>query len=178
VQKTQPWPTLTRRIQFYIDHPFFLELGEELPVHKDSPPIGGRYPLQMIGEHTRWSVHASWRDEQNLLRLQRGGPVVRMSREDAQARSIAEGERVRVRNDIGAFVAQVRISPAVRPGELAVEQGWEPYHFEGRSSYQSAVPSPINPLQVAGGFFHLQPSILIGSAGGVDRGTRVEVKRL
>jgi hypothetical protein len=42
----QPWPTLTRRIQFYIDHPFFLELGEALPVHKDNPKIGGDYPLK------------------------------------------------------------------------------------------------------------------------------------
>ena len=31
VEKKRPYPTLTGRQQFYIDHPWFLELGEELP---------------------------------------------------------------------------------------------------------------------------------------------------
>jgi anaerobic selenocysteine-containing dehydrogenase len=55
-QKKLPWPTLTRRIQFYIDHPFYLELGEALPVHKDPPKIGGDHPLQLSGQHARWSI--------------------------------------------------------------------------------------------------------------------------
>jgi anaerobic selenocysteine-containing dehydrogenase len=46
-EKKHPWPTLTRRMQFYIDHDLYLELGEELPVHKDNPPIGGDFPLQL-----------------------------------------------------------------------------------------------------------------------------------
>ena len=32
--KKIPWPILTRRIQFYIDQPLYLELGEELPIPK------------------------------------------------------------------------------------------------------------------------------------------------
>jgi DMSO reductase family type II enzyme molybdopterin subunit len=42
-ENKMPWPTLTRRMQFYIDHDFYMELGEELPIHKDNPPIGGQY---------------------------------------------------------------------------------------------------------------------------------------
>ena len=41
IEKKMPWPTLTRRMQFYIDHDVYLELGEELPTHKDAPAIGG-----------------------------------------------------------------------------------------------------------------------------------------
>ena len=63
-------------MQFYIDHEYFFELGEELPVHKDNPKLGGDYPLQMTGGHNRWSIHASWRDHKGLLNLQRGEPVV------------------------------------------------------------------------------------------------------
>jgi DMSO reductase family type II enzyme molybdopterin subunit len=177
-EKKVPWPTLTRRIQFYIDHPFYMELGETLPVHKDPPRIGGDYPLAMVGQHARWSIHASWRDSTPLLRLQRGEPAVIVNVLDAQARGLSDGDRARVRNDLGSFEALVRISPTVRPGQLVMNHGWEPFQFKGHRSHQSVIPSPINPLQLAGGYFHLQPSLLMGSAGGVDRGTRVELEAL
>ncbi len=124
-----PWPTLTRRMQFYIDQELFLELGEELPVHKDDPAIGGDHPLRMTGGHTRWSIHASWRDEVNLLRLQRGGPLLVIGRADAGARGIADGDRVRVWNDVGAFEVQAKVSPTVRPGQVVMYHGWEPFQF-------------------------------------------------
>ncbi|MCP3984240.1 MAG: hypothetical protein GY723_07610 [bacterium] len=34
-----------------------------------------------------------------------------------------------------------------------------------------------NPIQLAGGYFHLQPMVLMQSPGCTDRGTRVEVER-
>ncbi len=173
----QPWPTLTRRIQFYIDHPFYLELAEELPVHKDPPKMGGDYPLEMTGQHARWSIHASWRDEATLLRLQRGEPLVIVSPVDATARRLVDGDRVLVRNDLGSFEAQVKVSAAVRPGQLIVNHAWEPFQFKDQRSHQSIIPSPIDPLQLAGGYFHLGPAIVMGEPGGVDRGTRVEVER-
>jgi DMSO reductase family type II enzyme molybdopterin subunit len=166
-----PWPTLTRRIQFYIDHPFYLELGGELPVHKDPPKMGGDYPLQMTGQHARWSIHATWRDNATLLRLQRGEPLIIMSTADARARGLEDEDLASVRNDIGSFEAQVKVSPTVRPGQVIVNHAWEPYQFKRGVSHQSIIPSPINPLQLAGGYFHLQPTMLMGEAGGVDRGT-------
>ncbi|MBW2422587.1 MAG: molybdopterin-dependent oxidoreductase [Deltaproteobacteria bacterium] len=171
-----PWPTLTRRLQFYIDHELYLELGEELPVHKDNPSIGGDYPLQMTGGHTRWSVHSIWRDEKNLMRLQRGEPTVIMSPGDLAARGLVDGDLARVRNDTGSFEARVKVSHAVRPGQVIAYHGWEPYQFKGGHSHQSIFPSPINPIQLAGGYFHLQPFMLTGEPGHNDRGTRLEVE--
>ncbi len=174
--KKMPWPTLTRRMQFYIDHELYLELGEELPVHKDNPPIGGNYPLQLTCGHTRWSIHASWRDSEPLLRLQRGRPAMYMSREDAAARTIDDGQRVRVRNDVGSFEAEAMVSPAVRPGQVIVYHAWEPYQFPGWRSYSVLTPSPINPIQLAGGYYHIQPTFIVCEPGVSDRGTRVEVE--
>ena len=37
---------------------------------------------------------------------------------------------------------------------------------------------PINPLQLAGGYGHLQPMPITGEPGQNDRGTRVEVERI
>jgi DMSO reductase family type II enzyme molybdopterin subunit len=39
VEGKQAWPTLTGRQQFYIDHEWYLEAGEQLPVHKDPQPL-------------------------------------------------------------------------------------------------------------------------------------------
>jgi DMSO reductase family type II enzyme molybdopterin subunit len=177
-EKKQPWPTHTRRMQFYIDHDFFLELGEELPVHKENPPLGGDYPLQMTGGHTRWSIHASWRDEEHLLRLQRGEPILTMGVEDARERGIRDGETARVYNDVGSFEVPVKISPAIRPGQVIVYHASEPYQFREGRSHQVLIPSPLNPIHLAGGYFQLQPSLLMGSPGCSDRGTRVEVERV
>jgi DMSO reductase family type II enzyme molybdopterin subunit len=177
-EQKRPWPTLTRRMQFYIDHPFYLELGEELPVHKDSPPIGGNYPLQMTSAHTRWSVHTTWRDEIHLLRLQRGVPLLLIGVEDAAARGIEDGENVRVRNDVGSFLVQAKISTSVRPGQVIVHHAWEAYQFPGHRSQQVLTPNPMNPIQLAGGSLHLQPRLAVGTPGPSDRDTRVEVEKL
>ncbi len=178
VEKKMPWPTLTRRMQFYIDHPFYEELGEVLPVHKDNPPIGGEHPLAMTSGHNRWSIHAAWRDHAPLLRLQRGEPVIYVSTADARRRRIADGDLVRVYNDLGECQVRAKVSPAVRPGQVIVYHAWEPFQFRSKHSVQALMPSPLNPVQLAGGYFHLQPMILMQQPGGNDRGTRVEIERI
>jgi hypothetical protein len=35
----------------------------------------------------------------------------------------------------------------------------------------------MNPIHLAGGYFQLQPTLLMGQPGCPDRGTRVEVER-
>jgi nitrate reductase alpha subunit len=116
-------------MQFYIDQDLYLELGEELPVHKDDPPIGGDYPLILTGGHTRWSIHAMWRDEKHMLQLQRGVPVAFVAAEDAAARGIADGDPVRLYNDVNSVKLQAKVSATVRPGQVIVYHGWEPYQF-------------------------------------------------
>ncbi len=177
--KKEPWPTLTRRIQFYIDHPYYLEQEEQLPVHKDSPKIGGDYPLQLVGAHTRWSIHAAWRDNPELLRLGgRGEPTVWMGNEDADARGIQDNDRVRVYNDIDTCETLAKIVPSLRPGEVIIYHAWEPYQYKNHKSYGALTPSPFNPLSLAGGYVHLQPLPEANAPGPTDRDTRVEVERI
>jgi DMSO reductase family type II enzyme molybdopterin subunit len=175
VEKKMPYPTLTRRIQFYIDHPFYLELGETLPVHKDPPMAGGDYPLTLSGGHTRWSIHSAWRDDVRMLRLQRGEPVMYMSVADAAARNINDGGLVVVRNDIDSFRIQVKISPSVRPGQVIIYHAWENYQFRDGKGFQNLIPSPLNPVELAGGEGHLRPIQICLQPSQNDRDTRVEV---
>jgi nitrate reductase alpha subunit len=177
-QKKQPWPTHTRRMQFYIDHDLYFELDRVLPSHKEQPKVGGDYPLQMTGGHTRWSIHSSWRDDPNMLRLQRGEPEIFLSNADSDARGIKDGDRVRVFNDLGSFEVIAKISPSVRPRQLIAYHAWEPFQFKNRRSHQSVIASPMNPIDLAGDYFQLDPTMLMGQPGGNDRGTRVDVERV
>ncbi len=177
-QQKQPWPTHTRRMQFYIDHDLYFELDRVLPTHKDQPKVGGDYPLQMTGGHTRWSIHSSWRDDPTLLRLQRGEPAIFLSVVDSKARKIRDGDRVRVFNDLGSFEVVAKLSTSVRPGQLIAYHAWEPFQFKQRKSHQSVIASPMNPIDLAGDYFQLDPTLLMGQPGGNDRGTRVDVERV
>lgn len=178
VQGKQPYPTHTRRMQFYLDHDWYLELGEALPTHKDIPKMGGDYPLQMTGGHARWSIHSVWKDSPILLRLQRGGPIMFMSMKDAGARGIRDGDLVQVFNDVASTEVEVVVSPVVRPGQVIMYHDWENFQFPGKKHFKSLMPSPLNPVELAGGHGHLKPRTLQYhcAPGANDRGTRVEVR--
>jgi DMSO reductase family type II enzyme molybdopterin subunit len=171
----KPYPTLSRRIQFYLDQELYLEMGEELPTHKDPPTAGGSYPLQLTGGHTRWSIHAAWRDDKLMLQQQRGEPVAWMSVEDAEARGVRDGDRVKVFNDLDSFEIMVKVAPIVQPGQFIVYHAWENFQFRGQKGFQNLIPTPLNPVELSGGQFHLRPMTICLQPSHTDRDTRVEV---
>ena len=172
-----PYPTLTRRIQFYIDHPWFLEAGEELPVHKPRPGMGGDYPLAMNSGHQRWSIHSIWAANETLLRTHRGHPLVIMHPKDAEDRGIADGEEVRVFNDVDSFHIHTKISSATRPGQIIVYHAWEPYQYRNWKPYDNVVPGMIKWLHLAGGYGHLNYWRWNWVQAQVDRTVAVEVEK-
>lgn len=177
VEKKEPWPTLSGRQQFLIEHPWYVEAGEALPVHKEPPLAGGNYPLRLTGGHTRWSVHAIWRDQRHLLRLQRGEPVMYMNVDDARSRGMADHELVRVFNDTGSFFIRMKPSPAVQPGQVIIYHAWENHQFRNWAQSQEAVPSPWKPLHTAGGYGHIHYRMFYAAPSHGPRGTTVEVVR-
>jgi anaerobic selenocysteine-containing dehydrogenase len=176
VFEKKPYPTLSRRIQFYLDQELYEEMGEQLPVHKDPPTAGGSYPLMLTGGHTRWSIHSAWRDDKLMLQQQRGEPVMWMNDGDAAARSIRDGDRVRVFNDLDAFEIMAKVAPITRPGQVIVYHAWDNFQFRGQKGFQNLIPSPLNPVELAGGQFHLRPMTICLQPSHTDRDTRVEVQ--
>ncbi len=177
-QRKDPYPTLTRRIQFLIDHDLFRELGEDLPVHKDAPLAGGDYPLQITGGHARWSIHSEQVDDTLMLQLQRGEPVMFISQRDAAARGIIDGDRVKVSNDVADFVIQSAVSAALRPGQVIIYHAWENYQFADWSHFKTVMASPMNPVELAGDYFQIRPITMANYPGFSDRDTRVEVRKV
>ncbi len=175
IERKEPWPTLTGRQQFYLDHPWFLEAGEELPCFKALPDLGGHFPLKLTGGHTRWSIHAIWRDQPDMLRLQRGEPVAYMNNTDATQRGVADHDWIRVYNDAGAFRVRVKISPAVQPGQLVIYHAWEPFQFEHWRGAQDVIASPFKRTHLVGDYGHIRYRMYHLSPGYTPRGTAVEV---
>jgi DMSO reductase family type II enzyme molybdopterin subunit len=176
VEDKHAWPTLTGRQQFYLDHPWFFESDEVLPRWKPLPGVGGKYPILLTGGHTRWSIHAIWRAEPTLLRLQRGEPSMWMSAEDARARGIGDHGHVVVRNDHGSFVVRARISPAVAPGEAILYHAWEPFQFRGWRGNMEVVSSPFKPVHLVGNYGHLRYRVFSSGPVHVPRGVPVEIE--
>lgn len=170
------WPTLTGRQQFYIDHPWYLEAGEALPVHKDPPGANSKYPLRINGGHNRWSIHAIWRDLESLLRLQRGQPVCFLNPDDCSARGVSDGAMVKVFNETGDFEAMAKIAAGVQPGEVIIYHAWEPYQFKDRKGPDEPVHSPWKAIHLAGGSGQIHYRMFYGSPSHVPRGAPVDVQ--
>jgi len=174
-----PYPTLTRRIQFYIDHPWFLEAGEELPTHKPTPPMGGKaYPLTMTSGHLRWSVHSIWVTNNTLSRTHRGQPTLFMNPRDALDRGVADNDLVEVFNDVDSFKVRVKTAPAARPGQVIIYHAWEPYQYPGWRPYDSAIPGMVKWLHLAGGYGHLKYRPFGWMPQQADRAVNVEVRKV
>ncbi len=178
VRDKVPYPTSSRRIQFYIDHPLYQELDEQLPRFKEPPHMGGDYPLVMTGGKTRQSIHSTWRDSRLMLRLDRPEPYMLISMIDAGKRGIQDGDKVRAHNDVGAFDVRVKVSPSLRPGQTLMYHAWEHYQFTGKGDMNAVSPTPLNPVELAGGHPHLAAGVLLGQSSVFDRDTRIEIERI
>lgn len=181
--KKLPYPSYNRRMQFYIDHPWFIEANEQLPVHKDNPKVGGDYPLRMTSGHQRWSIHSIWVTGEQLLRTHQGRPFMFMNPADAKERGIADGDMVRVYNDFDDFKVHIKLTPAARPangtgpGQVMIYHAWEPFMFKGWKSYDSAIPGMFKWLDLAAGYGHLNYWRWNWCAQATDRAISVQVEK-
>jgi DMSO reductase family type II enzyme molybdopterin subunit len=174
-EKKIPYPTLTRRAQLYIDHPWFLEAGEALPTHKENPRMGGDYPFAMTSGHNRWSIHSINVTNRLLLNTHRGRPHAVVNTQDARERGIEDGQEIRVWNDMGEFFVPAKVAPNVMPGQVIVYNGWEPYMFRGWKGPMDIEPGMVKWLHFAGGYGHLRYWSLQWQPTPVDRAVRVDI---
>ncbi|MFI0369899.1 molybdopterin-dependent oxidoreductase [Actinomadura sp. 1N219] len=81
-----------------------------------------RYPLALISAASHEFLNSQFGNNAELRRRS-GGLTVRVHADDAKARGLADGQRVRVGNDRGAFEAVLTITDEVRPGVAATTKG-------------------------------------------------------
>ncbi len=129
VHELIPWRTLTGRQQFYLDHPWMIAFGESLTSYR--PPVDLKTTgtmhnqrsngnpevlLNFITPHQKWGIHSTYSDNLMMLTLNRGGPVIWLSEEDARKADIVDNDWVELFNVNGAIAARAVVSQRINPG--------------------------------------------------------------
>ncbi|MBU0588859.1 MAG: nitrate reductase subunit alpha [Gammaproteobacteria bacterium] len=138
VHEMIPWRTLTGRQQFYMDHPWMTAFGEGFssyrpPVDlKTTAGIHGIKPngnteilLNFITPHQKWGIHSTYSDNLMMLTLNRGGPVIWLSEDDAKSAGIVDNDWVELFNINGAIAARAVVSQRVNPGMVMMYHAQE-----------------------------------------------------
>jgi nitrate reductase alpha subunit len=170
VHELIPWRTLTGRQQLYQDHKWMRAFGEALCVYR--PPIDTKAVKPMLDQaagqphvilnfitpHQKWGIHSTYTDNQLMLTLSRGGPIVWMSEVDAAKAGLIDNDWVETFNANGALVARVVVSQRMKEGTLFM------YHAQ-----EKIVNVPGSPLTGQRGGIHnsvtraiLKPTHMIG----------------
>ncbi|HUO71462.1 MAG TPA: nitrate reductase subunit alpha [Solirubrobacteraceae bacterium] len=139
-EREKPWHTLSGRQHFYLDHQWMLELGEGLPVFR--PPLHHRaifgdqsnadgsgraeLTLKYLTPHSKWSIHSEYQDNLHMLTLFRGGGMLWISREDAEALEIRDNDWVEAYNRNGVVACRAAVSHRVPKGTCLM------YHAKDR----------------------------------------------
>ena len=155
VELGQPFPTYCRRAQFYIEHPWWMEAGEELPVYKPNPKAGGDHPLRMTSGHNRWSIHSMNQANWVMLQTHRGEPHVMISVEDAAERGVEDDELIRIWNDITEFTSRAKVSASVRPGQIISYNGWDGHQYRDWKGANEIEAGMVKWIAFAGGYGHI-----------------------
>ncbi|MBQ62909.1 MAG: hypothetical protein CMQ19_12655 [Gammaproteobacteria bacterium] len=174
VERGDPFPTYSRRAQFYIDHEWFLEANEQLPIHKPNPAMGGDYPMGLTSGHNRWSIHSINHLNRTVLSTHRGSPNVMVNPSDAKARGVQDDDLVRIFNDVSDFYCHAKVAPNVRPGQVISYNGWEPLQYKDWNGANEIEPGMVKWNGFSGGYGHLNFAFLGWQPIPIDRWTRCD----
>ena len=129
VHEMIPWRTLTGRQQFYMDHPWMTAFGEGFSSYR--PPVdlkttagiqnikpngNKEIALNFITPHQKWGIHSTYSDNLHMLTLNRGGPVIWLSEDDAKSIGVVDNDWVELFNINGAIAARAVVSQRVNNG--------------------------------------------------------------
>jgi len=135
---------------------FFSESAERdgldpLPTY--TPPLEAAEGegLALIAPASHWFLNTIFANDPTARRRS-GGPRVRVHPDDALARGLRDGERARVHNSRGEFIAEVEVSDAVRPGVVAGTKGHWLKHVGGANA--NATVEERDADMGAGAVFH------------------------
>ena len=110
-----------------------------------------------------------------MLNTHRGEPFAFLNDADAAELGIENGGLMRVFNDYGEMRIAAKTSPACRPGQLIVYNGFEPYMHEQWWSQADLESGHIKHLGLVGNYGHLKYRIFSWQPIPADRAVYVDV---
>ncbi len=90
---------------------------------QSNPALAARYPLAFISPPARNFLNSSFANLPAFVAEEKQ-PWLDLHPQDAAARGIASGDRVRIHNDRGSFTATARVGERVRPGVVVTPSIW------------------------------------------------------
>ncbi|HLJ75307.1 MAG TPA: molybdopterin-dependent oxidoreductase, partial [Thermoanaerobaculia bacterium] len=96
---------------------------EYVPPYESEERGTASYPLALISPPAHSFLNSTFVNVASLRRAA-GKPTLEIHADDAHKRGIAEGQRVTVYNDRGAFAADAVITDRVRPGVVSAPSVW------------------------------------------------------
>jgi nitrate reductase alpha subunit len=199
VHELIPWRTLTGRQQFYQDHAWMRAFGEGLCVYrppvdmKAVTPVKGRNSsgqpevvLNFITPHQKWGIHSTYTDNQIMLTLNRGGPVVWLSETDARAAGIADNDWIELYNSNGAIAARAVVSQRVNAGMCMMYHAQEKIintpgsEVTGQRGgiHNSVTRAVLKPTHMIGGYAQLSYGFNYYGTIGTNRDEFVIVRKM
>jgi len=123
------FPTPSGKCEFYSETALKLGL-DPLPCYTpprenvhSAPELAQRYPLAFISPPCRNFLNSSFANLP-FARASEKEPRLDIHPDDARARGIANGERVRVFNDRGSYTLKAAVSDRARPGVVVAPSVW------------------------------------------------------
>jgi len=123
------FPTPSGKCEFYSETAVKLGL-DPLPCYTpprenvhSAPELAQRYPLAFISPPCRNFLNSSFANLPFALASEKE-PRLDIHPDDARARGIASGERVRVFNDRGSYTLKAAVSDRARPGVVVAPSVW------------------------------------------------------
>lgn len=194
-----PWRTLTGRQQFYQDHKWMRAFGEGFVSYR--PPVDlktiidvkGIKPngnkeivLNFITPHQKWGIHSTYSDNLMMLTLNRGGPVVWLSEDDAAKAGIVDNDWVELYNTNGAIAARAVVSQRVNPGMIMMYHAQEKIINTPGSEitgmrggiHNSVTRIVLKPTHMIGGYAQLSYGFNYYGTIGTNRDEFVKVRKM
>ncbi|WP_190600119.1 nitrate reductase subunit alpha [Candidatus Vesicomyidisocius sp. SY067_SCS001] len=194
-----PWRTLTGRQQFYQDHKWMIDFGENLCTYK--PPINTRTVEPIINEkndgrsqvvlnwitpHQKWGIHSTYSDNLLMLTLNRGGPVVWISEVDAQKINVEDNDWIELYNSNGTIAARAVVSQRVPEGMALMYHAQEKITttpIAEKSGFRGGIHNSVTrtitkPTHMIGGYAQLSYGFNYYGTVGSNRDEFVVVRKM
>ena len=113
-----------------------------------------------------------------IMNTHRGEPFVFINDREAAELGIENGEQLKLVSNDGETLISAKLSPSVRPGQLIVYNGFEPYMHEGWYSQADLEAGHVKHLGFAGGYGHLKFRLFSWQPIPADRAIHVDIEKV
>ena len=196
VHELIPWRTLTGRQQLYQDHLWMRAFGEGFMSYR--PPVdlktitedvtddGDTLFLNFITPHQKWGIHSTYSDNLLMLTLNRGGPVIWISENDAKKVGIVDNDWAELYNVNGALTARAVVSQRMKDGttfmyhaqeKIVNTPGSEKTGHRG-GIHNSVTRATLKPTHMIGGYAHQSYGFNYYGTVGANRDEYVVVRKM